>query len=209
VADNRTWAVLPAKPFDEAKSRLDSVLSAAERYDLARSLLLRTLDVVQASAAIGRVLVVSSDPVVLSLAAKQGAATLPEARPGLNLALAQARRHAVRQGARSLLVLAADLPLLTAPDIDALFSAGDAAVSIAPDRRRQGSNALLLRPPDAIVFAFGEASLQRHRELALAAGVVAREIERPGLAFDVDVAEDWRDLAALGWQPGSAVSARV
>ena len=209
MADNQTWAVLPAKPFDEAKSRLDSVLSAGERHDLARGLLLQSLDALQASEAIDHILVVSSDPLVLKLAAEQGAETLQETRAGLNQALVQARRHALQLGARSLLVLASDLPLLAAADIDAIFAAGDAGVVIAPDRRRQGTNALLLRPPDVIEFAFGESSFQRHLELALAAGADAQEIALPGLAFDVDVAEDWRDLAALGWQPDSARNARV
>ena len=209
MADNQTWAVLPAKPFDEAKSRLDSVLSAGERHDLARGLLLQSLDALQASEAIDHILVVSSDPVVLTLAAEHGAETLQETRAGLNQALVQARRHAMQLGARSLLVLASDLPLLAATDIDAIFAAGDAGVVIAPDRRHQGTNALLLRPPDAIEFAFGESSFQRHLELALAAGADAQEIALPGLAFDVDLAEDWQDLAALGWQPDAAKSARV
>jgi 2-phospho-L-lactate guanylyltransferase len=150
------------------------------------------------------VLVVSADPAALMLAAQQGVATLQEARAGLNQALVQARRHAVEQGARSLLVLASDLPLVSASDVEAILAAGDASVVIAPDRRRQGTNALLLRPPEVIAFAFGEDSFARHLDLALAAGVVAIEVSLPGLAFDVDLSEDWDDLRALGWRPGGA-----
>jgi 2-phospho-L-lactate guanylyltransferase len=204
VADNQTWAVLPVKPFEEAKSRLDAVLSAAERHDLARGLLLHSLEALHGCDTIDRVLVVSSDPGALMLAAQHDVATLQETRAGLNQALVQARRHAVEQGARSLLVLASDLPLVSASDIDAVFAAGDAGVVIAPDRRRQGTNALLLRPPEVIPFAFGEDSFARHLDLALAAGVVAIEVSLPGLAFDVDLSEDWQDLRALGWRPGGA-----
>jgi 2-phospho-L-lactate guanylyltransferase len=207
LAGNQTWAVLPAKPFDEAKSRLESVLSATERYGLARALLLRTLRVLQASEAVTSTLVVSPDPLVLTLAAGEGATTLQETRGGLNRALAQARRQVLAAGAPSLLVIAADLPLLAASEVDALFDAGDAAVVIAPDRRGQGTNALLLRPPDAIEFAFGEGSFARHTGLAGAAGLALRQVSLPGLSFDLDVADDWRDLQALGWQEGLSLAA--
>jgi 2-phospho-L-lactate guanylyltransferase len=204
VADNQTWAVLPAKPFEEAKSRLDAVLSAAERHDLARGLLVHSLEALRDCDAIDQVLAVSADPEVLLLAEEHGAVRLQENRAGLNQALVQARRHAVEHGALSLLVLASDLPLVSAADIDALFAAGDAGVVIAPDRRRQGTNALLLRPPEVIPFAFGEDSFARHLDLAAAAGVVAIEVALPGLAFDVDLSEDWHDLRALGWRPDGA-----
>jgi 2-phospho-L-lactate guanylyltransferase len=201
MSGNQTWAVLPAKPFDEAKSRLDPVLSSGERHDLAHTLLLQTLEVLQTVAAVDHVLVVSADPVVLKLASDHEADVLQETLPGLNRALAQARRHALQQGAQGLLVLAPDLPLLSAADVEAFFIGSNADLVIAPDRRRRGTNALFLRPPDVIEFAFGESSFERHLALAASAGAVTHEIELPGLAFDLDVAEDWHDLLALGWRP--------
>jgi 2-phospho-L-lactate guanylyltransferase len=211
VAGNQTWAVLPAKPFDAAKSRLDSVLNAEERHVLARALLLHSLDALRKSAAVDQILVVSSDPLALHLAKELGAETLRETRTGLNPALDEARRYAVTRGALGLLVLACDLPLVTAGDISALFAAASDGVVIAHDRRKQGTNALLLRPPDAIEFAFGEGSLQRHRELAISAGTDVKEISLTGLAFDVDLPEDWQALQAIGWrlQDASGVAGPV
>ena len=208
MADNQTWAVLPVKPLDEAKSRLDSVLSGKERHDLARTLLLHSLETLKACDAIDHILVVSADPEALVLADQHGIETLPETRTGLNQALVQARRHAMDHGAQTLLVLASDLPLVATTDIDAIFAAGDASVVIAPDRRRQGTNALLLQPPDAIAFAFGEGSFERHVDLALAAGAIAFEMSLPGLAFDLDLSEDWHDLRSLGWRPDAASGKR-
>lgn len=207
MADDQNWAVMPVKPFGAAKSRLSDVLAAAERSDLARSLMLHSLRALQASEFVDRVLVVSSDPQALTLAGEHGAQALREARAGLNPALLQARRYAVKHGAGRLLVLASDLPLVAPSDIDALFRARDAAVVIAPDRRRVGTNALLLHPPDAIDFAFGQNSFRRHLDLALAGSVEAMELSLPGLAFDVDLAEDWNDLRALGWRPDGTNSA--
>jgi 2-phospho-L-lactate guanylyltransferase len=195
------WAVLPVKPFDDAKSRLQPVIDAGPRRDLARALMLHSLGTLQACELIDHVLVVSSDKDALDLAAEQGATTLAESGSGLNPALEEARRHAVTAGAAGLLVLAGDLPLLNSSDIDAVLQASqDASVIIAPDRRRQGTNALLLRPPAAIEFSFGESSYQRHLKLAAAAGREATEVFRTGLAFDIDLPRDWHDLMSSGWE---------
>jgi 2-phospho-L-lactate guanylyltransferase len=195
------WAVLPVKPFDDAKSRLQPVMDAGPRRDLARALMLLSLATLQACDLIDHVLVVSSDNDALEAATAQGAATLSESGTGLNPALEEARRHALAGGAAGLLVLASDLPLLDLSDVDAMFATGqDAAIVIAPDRRRQGTNALLLRPADSIDFNFGEASYQRHLDLAAAAGLQATEVFRTGLAFDIDLPRDWHDLMSSGWE---------
>ena len=100
-------------------------------------------------------------------------------------------------GAWSVAVVLGDLPLLTAADVAALvaLAGGDAPVVVlAPDRHERGTNALLLRPPDAIPFAFGPDSLARHRAAAAARGLPVRLYRAPGTALDLDTPED---LAAL------------
>jgi 2-phospho-L-lactate guanylyltransferase len=192
------WAIVPVKPFDEAKSRLESVLDATARGDLARSLMRHSIRTLRASPGVDHVLVVSSQPEVLALAAELGATALEEAGGGLNPALEQARDHAVEAGAGSVMVVAGDLPFLAEADVAALLeAASDADVVIAGDRDAVGTNALLLRPPASIAFRFGESSLQRHRELAAEASLTVSLISRPGLAFDVDLPRDWLDLQAM------------
>jgi 2-phospho-L-lactate guanylyltransferase len=90
------------------------------------------------------------------------------------------------------LVLPADLPLVTSEDIEALIDLVDPppAVILAPDRRRDGTNALLAFPPALIEYAFGPSSYDRHRAEALAAGVRLAICDRPGLALDLDLPED-------------------
>lgn len=204
---NDTWAVLPVKPFGEAKSRLHGVLDAAKRRHLARELMLRSLDALLACAPARRVLVISTDAEALALAAARGAGALIESGTDLNQALAQARSHVLAQGGAGLLVLAADLPLVTAEEIEAvLASDDDATVVIAPDRRSSGTNALLLRPPDVIDFDFEGDSAHSHRDLALAAGIEPLLLSLPGLAFDLDLPEDWHDLLRHGWSPGQSLT---
>lgn len=191
---------MPVKAFDDAKSRLRPVLDAEQRRELVRGLMLRSLETLQSCRRIDQVVVVSSDREALRLAEAGGATALAESGSGLNAALKEAQLHAVEHGAASLLALASDLPLLTTADLDALIVAGrDAGVVIAPDRARQGTNALLLRPAAAIEFSFGKSSFQRHLALTQAAGLTAAEVSRRGLTFDVDLPQDWLDLLASGW----------
>jgi coenzyme F420-0:L-glutamate ligase/coenzyme F420-1:gamma-L-glutamate ligase len=59
-------------------------------------------------------------------------------------------------------------------------------VVVVPDRHGTGTNGLLLTPPDAIAPAFGPGSCERHRALALAAGVAFRLERPPSLLLDID-----------------------
>lgn len=204
----RIWAVLPVKTLGQAKSRLDAVLQAANRRELARELMLRSLDSLLACRSVERVLVISRDPEVLALSAARGAVALLESGTDLNQALLQARSYVLTQGGVAMLVLAADLPLVTIEEIEAvLASDGHQAVIIAPDRRGNGTNALLLRPPDAIDLDFEDDSAHKHRDHALAAGIEPLLISLPGLAFDLDLPEDWTELLHQGWSPGQSRSA--
>ena len=67
------WLLAPVKPFAEAKSRLASVLTPAERALLMRSLLERTLALARESKLFARLLVVSRDPLVWEVARRAGA----------------------------------------------------------------------------------------------------------------------------------------
>jgi len=193
------WAVVPVKPFDDAKSRLARELDKRQRRELARVMMRHSVGTLRASAPIEHVLVVSSDPEALAFASDLGAEPLREMGGDLNLALDEARGHAAENGASALLVLASDLPLVLPSDVDAM-AAMDADVVIAHDRRREGTNALLLRPTGVIDFSFGTSSYERHTELAAAAGVTFLPINRHGLAFDIDLPQDWHDLLETGWR---------
>jgi len=97
----------------------------------------------------------------------------------------------VAAGAEALLALPSDLPLLTSADLDELrtLALTEEGIIVAPSRDN-GTNALLMRPPRAIAYAFGEASAGRHRALATKAGVPCRFYHSPTLALDIDRPED-------------------
>ncbi len=193
------WAIVPVKPLRRGKSRLAGVLSEDERTALNHYLLAHTLDVLTGTAGIEQVLVVSRDPAALALAREHGARTVMEhGAPKLNVALTRATLVLHEYSVQGVLVMPADLPLVTNEDVTAMLSLAQdpPVVVIAPDRHRDGTNALLIHPIGQIDYHFGIGSFERHCQLALKAGVRLEICERSNLALDVDVPEDLK-LAGL------------
>jgi 2-phospho-L-lactate guanylyltransferase len=187
------WAIVPVKPLRRGKSRLSGVLSEDERTTLNHCLLAHTLDVLAAVPEIEYTLVVSRDPQALALARSFGARTVQEhGLPQLNLALTRATIVAVNHAVWGVLVLPADLPLLTVADVQALVerSHQPPVTVIAPDRHGKGTNALLVSPAGGIHYAFGKDSFQRHCLLAGKAGMGLEICDRPNLALDLDLPAD-------------------
>lgn len=195
------FAIVPVKDLAGTKSRLAPVLDGAGRAGLTVYMMRNVLAAVR-GAGVERAVVVSPDLTVLRLAAEAGAETLRQEGQGLNGALEEARRYALDRGASGILVLPADLPTLRSPDVGAVLEAvpqdEGPAVVVAPDAAGTGTNALFVRPPDAVPFLFGPGSFERHRAAARERGIPVHDLERPNLAFDLDTADDLRRLEDRG-----------
>jgi 2-phospho-L-lactate guanylyltransferase len=185
------FAVVPVKDLLGTKSRLKPILNPGARAGLTLYMMGRVISALK-KAGVENVCVVSPDRVVLGEARERGAEPLLQESRGLNPALEEGRRWAVGRGASSLLVLPADLPLLDAGDVGAVLEGvgKEDSVVISPDGSHAGTNALLLRPPDALPFAFGPGSYEAHLRSARERGLEVRVRERPHLSFDLDTAED-------------------
>jgi 2-phospho-L-lactate guanylyltransferase len=187
------WAIVPVKPLRRGKSRLAGTLSEDERTELNRSLLQNTLKTFAGLKEVEEVLVISRDPQALSIARHYGARTVREdGQPELNTALQRATVIAQVYATRGVLVLPADLPLVTREDVLTLIErAGEPpAVVIAPDRHGTGTNALLISPAGLIEYDFGDNSFQRHCQLAREAGARLEIVDLPTLGLDLDLPED-------------------
>jgi len=187
------WAIVPVKPLRHGKSRLSGTLSEDERAQLNESLLEHTLEMLANLKELEQVLVVSRDPHALALARKHGARTVREdGSPHLNTALTRATVVAKLHATRGVLILPADLPLLTRDDILALIerATNPPVVVIAPDRHEKGTNALLMSPAGLIEYDFGEGSYQRHCKRAKKAGARLEIVKLPSLGLDLDLPED-------------------
>lgn len=181
--------IIPVQPPEEGKTRLAHVLDAPARAALIERMFRHVLAVAIRSVPAAQVSVVSRSNRLRELATACGASAVNEHGRGLNSALEQAAGLCVPT--MPLLALSADLPLLNPADIAAMLDAHlDADVVVATDRAGQGTNALYLRKPKLIAFAFGEGSLSRHRDLAMKAGQRFSLVQRSGLATDIDEPAD-------------------
>ena len=195
---DRVWAVIVARVGNGAKSRLAGALSPSQRQTLALAMLGDVVDVcMQAREVLAGTLAVV-DKAARYVVLRAGALILDDPGDGdMNAAVAAAVRSASRRGATSVLVLPGDVPSITSRDLATLVAAAghaERAVIVAASRDGDGTNALLLRPPDVIAPAFGPPSVDRHLRAGLAAGAFTRVQTNLGLARDVDTPAD---LAAL------------
>lgn len=187
------WAIIPVKPLSRAKSRLESVLSPEERQQLAETMFRRVLAAVKDTPQVAGTLVISRDPRALALARDMGAHTVQESgAPELNNALMRATQVVAGWRGGAVLILPADLPLITPEDLSGMIEIGQdlQSVVIATDQNEDGTNAMLVRPPGLIAYAYGPGSFQRHMELAREAGAKVKRYYSERLALDIDVPAD-------------------
>jgi 2-phospho-L-lactate guanylyltransferase len=186
-------ALVPVKTLTAAKGRLAPYLTPPQRARLVLAMLQHVVETLRDSHLLEQITVVSSDAAVQACALQWGVRTWPEAVAGHNPALQAAAERALAEGATALLTISADLPLLTIADLQALVEhAQRYAVVLAPAHDGHGTNALLLRPPLALPYLFGEESLQRYRAAARQRDLAFTCCQRRGLALDIDTIHDLR-----------------
>lgn len=191
------WAVVPLKARRAGKTRLAGLLDEAARAALVQSMLETVLSALSAAQQIDRIAVVSSEPERIP----SGVLALPDPGEGLNPALSAAADRLLDHGARSLLVIHADLPLVRASDIDQFVRAGRRqGMALATDRHGTGTNALFVADRLDFPFRFGTNSLSRHLAEARLRHITPALPALNGLAIDIDTPAD---LACL-WPAAAA-----
>lgn len=187
------WTIVPVKPLRRGKSRLSGILSEDERTALNQTMLINTLKTLNQVKEIETILVVSRDPLALSIARDFSAKTvLEDGSPELNTALRRAASVARAYFANKILVLPADLPLIKPNDIESLLKrAGKPPeIVISPDRRKDGTNALLINPADLIEFQYGPGSYKAHLKSAQEKNARIEIVESDVFGLDLDLPED-------------------
>jgi 2-phospho-L-lactate/phosphoenolpyruvate guanylyltransferase len=197
------FAIVPVKDLEEAKSRLSPFLSPKDRELLTLAMLDHVLATLREVDAVEQIGVVSPSPRALFVAEDEKATALLQESRGLNSALEEGRSWAISEGASSLLVLPADLPYLSASDVHMLtmIPRDERAAVISPDEADEGTNALLMRPADAMPFAFGPGSYETHQRTAKERGLEVGIYKHASVSQDVDTLEDLQALIDSGLLP--------
>lgn len=202
------WALIALKSPVTAKGRLAETLDAASRQRLVEQMFADVMQALRAASLIDGVAVVTTLPAESSankaLLAGSEVWSIADPDQGLNAALAHGVAELAVRGIKEVLILHADLPLVSGAEIDALITAGrehesQLAMVINADKAGQGSNALYLPVSlaDRFRFRFGQDSFRQHQLEAAAHGTSLLALNLPGLAFDVDEPQDLQQLLSL------------
>lgn len=202
-------ALVPLKDLVEAKTRLAGLLSPSERRALAQAMLEDVLALLACHPEISGTTLVSDDPAAYLLAAQYGAAHWPETDlgcRGLNAVVHSASAKLMDSCDEPILLLHADLPLLSIEDITAVLVARRASrgLVVGCDRHGTGTNLLCFDAASAPRFCFGQDSCARHLAAASDQGIGSTVLRRPGIGLDVDEPRDLELLMArlLGHDAG-------
>jgi 2-phospho-L-lactate guanylyltransferase len=181
--------VVPIRTFALANTRLADALSGDARAALAQ----RLADTVIRAAGSAPAVVVTAAPEVERWARDHDLDVALD--PGsLDSAAAAGIEVLAARGVSRAVVAHADLPFATSFHLVTRDADRPVAV-LVPDQRNDGTPVLSLPTFAPFAFAYGPGSFRRHLEAARAAGLAARVVRDPGLAFDVDTIEDLRVVA--------------
>ena len=182
-------AVVPMKPLNRSKTRLASVLSEQQRAALSLSMFSRVI--AAANAALGMVWVVGGDDAVRHTAERLGALWREDPGRDLNDSLSIAFDEACKKGL-SPIYLPADLPFVTAADIEKIVqvSSGGETLTLSPAQQDGGTNAMLV--PRCLPFPplLGKDSFSLHKRQATSQGIPYAVCLSEGLGLDLDTPDD-------------------
>jgi 2-phospho-L-lactate guanylyltransferase len=188
------FAIVPVKRFENAKTRLSSVLDADDRIHLSLLMLEDTLHILSISPSLTKVIIVSPDKRAEELAIKHGANFVREEKGnGVNSAVVLAERYCINEAADATMIIPHDLPLLDECDI---FRAQELAqkeshcIVICPSYRYDGTNMLLRKPPSVIGTFYDSDSYNMHINAAASLGIPIRYFFSKRLMYDIDTPED-------------------
>ncbi len=201
------WLLIPVKSLDSGKSRLLPLCNDNVRRDLNEYFLCQMLLTASHFPGHERTAVISDSEEVLRLVEICGARAIHQtSAPGLNNAANEGLTVLRNLGAKDILLIACDEPLVQPSDIREIVeqSAEGDAVVICPDKHYTGTNAILVPAPVTIQFRFGENSCLEHCREVVRSGCFPKLHFNANIAFDIDTP---RDLAV--WLNGYDASANA
>lgn len=187
-----TVAVVTAKRFNAAKQRMSGAVPEERRLALVEAMLGDVLEAVTQARLITSVVVITGEAAAADLAVGRGAEVIHDPEDAGHIGAAKLGIERAKElGAETVVLLPGDCPLLEPRELDNLVTGlPDPFVAVVPDRHGTGTNAVAMRPPDAIEPSFGEGSCARHLELARSAGIPHATERIDGLGLDLDTPAD-------------------
>lgn len=191
------WLVIPVKDFGRSKQRLAAVLDSEQRRRCCQAMTDDVLSAVTSLSGLDGISLVSSAPEAKGLAQRFGVEYLDETAlnaSGLNAVLEASISELGRRGQQDVMVLHADLPLVTPAElaqvIDQYKTSPTPAMLIAGDRHGTGTNGLIVPTASKPRLGFGAGSFSKHIEEAARLKLTPLKVVLSGFGRDIDLPED-------------------
>ena len=195
------WAIIPINDFSKSFSRLSSILDLDQRKELAKNLSARLIHKLTDLNQVEKVILFTSEKSWSSELkhTKLLVQADTDIKP-LKEKIDSIADWAYKMGAKKMIYLSIDLPLLEKEDIKKMIDSHKDGLTLVEAKKDGGTNALISDLPRKINFQFGIQSFQKHIEAAKlqSLSINIQPIER--LSFDLDDQDDW-ELLIKYYQP--------
>jgi 2-phospho-L-lactate/phosphoenolpyruvate guanylyltransferase len=193
--------VIPVKSPANAKTRLSGLLGPVERQRLATVMFADVARALSGVRLAHRVFVVTNDRPACEQATLLGFDVLiEESQHSESASVDWASRELEARGYDLVMRLPADIPMVTAADIDSLLEMElkRPGALMVPSREGTGTNTIVRRPPTLFRSHFGPDSLRLHSDEAALLGVEPVIVANDRIGLDIDEPGDLATLLECG-----------
>ena len=185
---HNTVALIPVRFLPEAKHRLSENWDTTSRRALVQAMLADVLAALEFAKTISQRIIVTCDENFSPTNTQDNVETYRSTVKGLNSELIACIHLLTENGAQDIVIILADLPLLTNETLDEIVTIGQRTQRpvIAQDWKGTGTNILFSHLPLPIELCFGNQSLQNYRtrfEEASLTPIIYHSVES---ALDID-----------------------
>lgn len=192
--------IIPVKELRECKARLAPILSEPEREELTIIMYSDLVKRIRNSSQVDEILTVTPDKLVAEHGKSLGSSILlEESSEGVNIAVAKGTNYYSTRNFDCTLILPADIPLINTAELENIFElALDNDVILTPSLNKDGTNALLRRPPDVMRTFYDDDSFRNHVRETQKRKLKISIFEAPSIMLDLDSPFDALKVASAG-----------
>lgn len=196
--DKDLWALVPVKALERAKHRLKNCMGE-HRAGLTVAMLKDVLAALSESKEVSHIVVVTDDARVAAITEQGGLLVVDEVESkGMIEALDLGREAIRRMGGHRMVIVPADIPLMTGSETDRVVAElriqrkarGVGITGIVPSKDRGGTNFLCIETDRPFPLMYGPDSYRRHRDCAIEHGSQPVSLESLPISLDMDEEKD-------------------
>jgi 2-phospho-L-lactate guanylyltransferase len=196
--DEDLWALVPVKALERAKQRLKNCMGE-NRAGLTVAMLKDVLAALSESKEVSHIVVVTDDARVAAITEQGGLLVVDEVESkGMNEALELGRDAIRRMGGHRMVIVPADIPLMTGSETDRVVAelriqrkARRVGITgIVPSKDRGGTNLLCIETGQPFPLMYGPDSYRRHRDCAIEHGSQPVSLDSLPISLDMDEEKD-------------------